>query len=97
MGTTMKFKLPPRFKIFHNVSEDYFFIKERFCLFWYLSEKTPRYIQVAFFRHQKIKEFPRHAYQYATLEEAESKIQFILYNEKPQPPDEIKLVKELNG
>jgi hypothetical protein len=87
-------KLPPRFKIFHNVSEDYYFIKQRFLFFWYVLEKTSKYVQAAFFKHQEIKKFPNHVFQYTTLEEAEAKIQFILYNEKPQSPDEIKLVKE---
>lgn len=93
----MKFKLPPRFKIFHNVSEDYYFIKERFCFFWYLREKTGRELQSFIWRKQKMKieSLPQHVTKYDTLEEAKSKINFLLEWEKQSnTPDEIKLVKE---
>jgi hypothetical protein len=80
----MKFKLPPRFKIFHNVPEDYYFIKERFYLFWYRTMKT-----LTGYEYYSID-------RYASLEEAEEKIQFILLCEKEsQIPETIKLVKEL--
>lgn len=83
MGGEM-IKLPPRFKIFHNVSEDYYFIKERFCFFWYRTMTT-----LTGYEYYT-------ADRYASLEEAEAKIQFILLCEKEsQIPDEIKLVKEL--
>jgi hypothetical protein len=80
----MKIKLPPRFKIYHNVSEDYYFIKERFCFFWYKTRMTisgGEYYTVD---------------RYTTLEGAEAKIDFILFCEKQfKTPDEIELVKEL--
>lgn len=89
-------KLPPRFKIFHNVSEDYYFIKERFCFFLYVSEQATRDVQAFIWRKQKIKfkNLPKHLTRYSTLQEAEAKIQFILeYEKQSSTPDEIKLVK----
>lgn len=80
----MKFKLPPRFKIFHNISEDYYFIKERFCFFWYITMKT-----LSGYEYYTVD-------RYASLEAAEAEIQSILLLEKEsQIPDKIELVKEL--
>jgi hypothetical protein len=77
-------RLPPRFKIFHNVSEDYYFIKERIYFFWYRTMMT-----LAGYEYYTID-------KYASLEEAEAKIQFIFLCEKQsQTPETIKLVKEL--
>jgi hypothetical protein len=98
MGTAMK--LPPRFKIFHNVSEDYYFIEERFCFFWYIREQANRELQR--FVWQKLsmtlENLPPYLYKYSSLEEAESKIKLILEYENKflthKNPDEIKLVKE---
>ena len=78
-------KLPPRFKIFHNVSEDYYFIKERFCFFWYITEKRDIGYGV-----------PTEIARYPTIEEAESTIEWVLEAEKQSSiPDKIKLVKTL--
>lgn len=83
MNMTMKFKLPPRFKIFHNVSEDYYFIKERLCFFWYKTMMT-----LSGYEYYTLD-------RYASLEAAEAEIQSILLQEKQSKiPDEIKLVKE---
>lgn len=86
MRISFAMKLPLRFKIFYNVSEDYYFIKERFCFFWYVSEQSARVI----------KDLPQHLTRYSTIQEAEAKIQFILeYEKQSSTPDEIKLVKTL--
>jgi len=77
----MKF---PRFKIYYNVSEDYYFIKERFCLFFYRLRMT----------------LNGHDYytvnRFSSLAEAEAYIETTLMLEnQANTPDEIKLVKEL--
>jgi hypothetical protein len=84
MGGQMIIKLPPRFKIFHNVSEDYYLVYQRFYLFWYIAERRDvGYDAMEVIRH-------------ATLEEAETYISQLLEHEKQSKiPDEIKLVKEL--
>ena len=77
-------KLPPRFKIFHNVSEDYFFIKERFCFFWYRTR-----MELTGYDYYTIQSF-------SSLAKAEAYIELILGCEKQSKiPDTIKLVKEL--
>ena len=77
-------KLPPRFKIYHNVSEDYYFIKERFCFFWYRTEK-----EVVAYDGSTADN------QYSSLGNAEAKVQFLLeYEKQSKIPDKIKLVKE---
>lgn len=81
MGGQMKF---PRFKIYHNVSEDYYFIKERFCFFWW---KT--ITESVGYDTDKIKTF-------SSLDYAEAYIRYVLeYEEQSKIPDTIKLVKEL--
>jgi hypothetical protein len=75
-------ELPPRFKIYHNISEDYYFIKERFWLFWYktISESVG-------YDTDKIRTF-------SSLDYAEAYIGFVLeYEKQSKIPDEIKLVK----
>ena len=76
-----KLKLPPRFKIYHNVSEDYYFIKERFLLFFY---KTRCWALGAVLPQGR----------YSSVEEAISRIDLILTIEN-DTPDEIELVKEV--
>jgi hypothetical protein len=85
LRNTWMIKLPPRFKIFHNVSEDYYFIKERFCFFWYRTERDIiGYDGSTVITH------------YESVEAAETAINQWLRNEKQSKiPDEIKLVKEL--
>ena len=80
----MKFRLPPRFKIYHNVSEDYYFIKERFCFFWYKTIMT-----LSGYEYYTV-------VRYKSLDRAEEIVQWILgMEEQAKTPDEIKLVKEL--
>ena len=78
-------KLPPRFKIFHNVSEDYYFIKERFLFFF-------------FFTHKHSVGYETEAIKtYESLWEAESEIVCTLEIEKiNRTPDLIALVKEID-
>ena len=93
----------PRFKIYYNTSEDYYFIKERVFLFWYTYEKRLRSRNVFMFNNlelcESLKLRPNFEQRYTTLEEAENKIKLILAYENPcimtKTPDEIKLVKEL--
>jgi hypothetical protein len=102
MGGEM-IKLPPRFKIFHNVSEDYYFIKERFYFFFYRSEQRVRerdsFIGKKVGFCESIRLLPIFKQRYDTLKEAEAKVKLILEYENqhltPKTPDEIKLVKEL--
>jgi hypothetical protein len=74
----------PRFKIYHNASEDYYFIKEKVFLFWYSPLMT----------------YTGHDYytvsRFESLAMAEAYIEVILMCEKQsKTPDKIDLVKEL--
>jgi hypothetical protein len=74
----------PRFKIYHNISEDYYFIKERLCFFWYRTMMT-----LSGYEYYTVDRF-------GSLAEAEKYIKDILgYEKQSKIPDEIKLVKEL--
>jgi hypothetical protein len=74
----------PRFKIYYNASEDYYFIKEKVFLFWYSTLMT----------------LTSHDYytvsRFESLAMAEAYIEVILMCEKQsKTPDKIDLVKEL--
>jgi hypothetical protein len=86
MGDEMKLKLPSRFQIFHNVSEDYFFIRIRHYLFWYRDYETWQILCGGSLSEHK------HLVKFATVKAAETAIQKYLQLETP---DKIKLVKTL--
>jgi hypothetical protein len=84
LRNTWMIKLSPRFKIYHNISEDYYFIKERFCFFWYRTMRT-----LSGYEYYTVDRF-------GSLADAEKYIEDNLeYEEQSKIPDEIKLVKEL--
>jgi hypothetical protein len=82
LRNTWMIKLP-RFQIYHNASEDYYFIKEKVFLFWYSTLMT-----LTSYDYYTVSRFE-------SLAMAEAYIEVILMSEnQSKTPDEIKLVKE---